>query len=302
MDSPSDPKRALITGIGGFTGRYVRRALQAEGYAVYGTTHVDDVPETRVHPVDLRDQSELQKVVADIAPSVVVHLAAVAFVAHGNADEIYEVNLVGSRHLLESLANLQSRPRAVILASSANVYGNADVSVLDESVPPNPQNDYAVSKLAMEHMARIWCDRLPIVVARPFNYTGVGQPSHFLLPKIVDHFRRREPVIELGNMDVERDFSDVRTVAAIYTALVRKPPVGRILNVCSGKTVSLRQVLATMGEIAGYQIEPRVNPAFVRRNEVQRLRGDPSALETAIGPWESIPIRQTLKWMYEQSD
>jgi nucleoside-diphosphate-sugar epimerase len=237
-------------------------------------------------------------VVADVQPDVVAHLAAISFVAHGDVEEIYRVNVVGTRNLLEALAVANRRPRAVLLASSANIYGNASVPVIDESVPPAPANDYAVSKLSMEYMARLWMDRLPIVITRPFNYTGVGQAPQFLLPKIVSHFQRGERVIELGNMDVERDFSDVRMVAKAYAALLAKAPRGRVFNICSGRAVSLREILRMMAEIAGYEIEARVNPAFVRANEVKRLQGDASALRAEIGAWDPIPLRETLQWMY----
>ncbi|MNP50187.1 GDP-6-deoxy-D-talose 4-dehydrogenase [compost metagenome] len=142
-------------------------------------------------------------------------------------------------------------------------------------------------------------DKLPIVIARPFNYTGVGQAVNFLLPKIVSHFQRGERVIELGNIDVERDFSDVRMVAQAYTALLQKAPVGEVFNVCSGSAHSLQNVLALMAEIAGYEIEARVNPAFVRPNEVKRLQGDDSRLRTAIGEFDRYPLQDTLRWMYE---
>jgi nucleoside-diphosphate-sugar epimerase len=219
-------------------------------------------------------------------------------VAHGDADAIYRVNVVGTRNLLEALAVMDQHPQAVLLASSANIYGNAAVEFIDESVPPNPANDYAVSKLAMECMARLWMDRLPIVITRPFNYTGVGQGAQFLLPKIVGHFQRGERVIELGNIDVERDFSDVRMVAQAYCRLLQRAPAGEVFNVCSGAAWSLKDALAMMAEIAGYEIEVRVNPAFVRANEVKRLQGSCRKLVDCIGPLPEIPLVDTLAWMY----
>ncbi|AJX16175.1 NAD-dependent epimerase/dehydratase family protein [Burkholderia ubonensis] len=296
--SRSDVPRALVTGLGGFTGDYLAKSLQAAGYRVFGTTHGSETTGAGMYRVDLCDRAELAKVVADVQPDVVVHLAAVSFVAHGDADAIYRTNVVGSRNLLEALADLENRPRAVLLTSSANIYGNAAVEIIDESVEPNPANDYAVSKLAMEYMARLWCDKLPIVVARPFNYTGVGQSPQFLLPKIVDHFQRGERVIELGNIDVERDFSDVRRVVDAYRRLLQLAPIGGVFNVCSGRAVSLRAVIAMMEQIAGYKIDVRVNPAFVRANEVRRLQGDCARLQAAIGPLDDIPLESTLRWMF----
>ena len=295
-------KRALITGLDGFTGRYLAGELEAGGYRVFGTVLGVEPKGPDQIAVDLCDRAGLGRVVAEIRPDVVAHLAAISFVAHGDAESIYRVNVVGTRNLLEALAGLERRPRAVLLASSANIYGNAAVDLIDESVPASPANDYAVSKLAMEYMASLWVDRLPIVIARPFNYTGVGQEPQFLLPKIVGHFQRGEKVIELGNMDVERDFSDVRMVAKAYAALLDRLPAGRVFNVSSGNAYSLRNVLALMGEIAGYEIEARVNPAFVRANEVKRLCGDATRLRNAIGGLDVIPLRETLRWMYESGN
>ncbi|MDF3081832.1 NAD-dependent epimerase/dehydratase family protein [Burkholderia sola] len=298
--SRSDAPRALVTGLGGFTGDYLAKSLQAAGYRVFGTTHGSEATGAGMYRVDLCDRAALAKVVADVQPDVVAHLAAVSFVAHGDADAIYRTNVVGSRNLLEALANLANRPRAILLASSANIYGNAAVEIIDESVEPNPANDYAVSKLAMEYLGRLWQDKLPIVVARPFNYTGVGQSPQFLLPKIVGHFQRGERAIELGNIDVERDFSDVRRVVDAYRRLLEQAPAGGVFNVCSGRAVSLKAVIAMMEQIAGYTIDVQVNPAFVRANEVRRLQGDGARLQTAIGPLGDIPLESTLRWMFEE--
>ena len=200
--------------------------------------------------------------------------------------------------LLAALAALPQPPARVLLASSANVYGNAAVSPLDEDCAVQPENDYAVSKYAMELLARQWRDTLPIVIARPFNYTGVGQSPDFLLPKLVSHFARRLPRVELGNIDVYRDFNDVRMVASAYARLLERGVPGEAYNVCSGQAYSIKDVLAMLAELAGYSIEVDVNPAFVRANEVRRLVGSNRKLASVIGELKLIPLADTLRWMY----
>jgi len=138
------------------------------------------------------------------------------------------------------------------------------VEIIDETVCPAPVNHYANSKLAMEHMVRTYDDRLPLIITRPFNYTGVGQAEHFLIPKIVAHYRQRQPVIELGNLEVIRDFSDVRFVVEVYRQLLESDIQGETVNLCSGAGVTLGEIIEKMNEIAGYAIQVRVNPAFVR--------------------------------------
>lgn len=296
-------KRALITGLAGFTGHYMAAELAAAGYRVFGTAMpADGVASPDVVAVDLLDRAAVAAMVEQIRPDVVVHLAGIAFVAHANVDLIYRVNVVGTRHLLEALAACPHRPEAVLLASSANIYGNAAVPVIDETVTPAPANDYAVSKLAMEYMARLWMDRLPIILARPFNYTGVGQTENFLLPKIVSHFRRGAREIELGNLDIARDFSDVRSLVRSYRGLLGATPAAGwadpAFNICSGRSTSLRSVISMMEEIADYKIDVRVNPAFVRSNDVLTLTGTRAKLDNAIGAVGQFALIDTLRWMF----
>lgn len=160
-----------------------------------------------------------------------------------------------------------------------------------------PANDYAVSKSAMEMMARIWMDKLPITIARPFNYTGVGQSRDFLIPKIVDHFRRRATQIELGNLQVWRDFSDVRDVVCAYRMLAESNLANQVVNVGSQKLFSLQDVLDQCMQITGHGLQVRVNPAFVRPNEVKTLCADTSLLESLIGTRSLRPLDETLHWM-----
>ncbi len=290
-------RRVLVTGIHGFTGRYMVAELERHGYDVSGVgTTPADAP--GYHQVELNDADGLRLIFQQEQPDVVIHLAALAFVGHGRAEDFYRVNLIGTRNLLEAVAASGKRPDCVLLASSANVYGNASAGMICEDIPPAPANDYAVSKLAMEYMARLWSDRLPLVITRPFNYTGIGQTDTFLLPKIVDHFRRRAKKMELGNLDVWRDFSDVRTVVQLYRRLIEEPAaIGGTFNVSSGKTHSLREVVDLCKELTGHSLEIEVNPQFVRPNEVKTLCGDNTRLSSLLGPWESTPLRVTLEWM-----
>ncbi|MEK6346330.1 MAG: NAD-dependent epimerase/dehydratase family protein [Burkholderia sp.] len=304
--SDSRPRgRALVTGLAGFTGRYVAEALHAAGYEVWGTvapgsqSAQSGLGACKTLPANLLDAEALQRAVREAQPDVVLHLAALAHVSDNDPRNLYLVNVVGTRNLLAALDGLDAKPRSVLLASSANIYGNVRIESIDEQVPPNPANDYAVSKIAMEYAARLWFDRLPIVIARPFNYTGVGQHESFLLPKLVAHYARRAPGISLGNLDVSRDFSDVRDVAAAYVRLVEAAPAGETFNICSERAWSLEQVLTELSRIAGYTIDVQVDPRFVRSNEVKMLKGSRRKLRERIGELPITPLETTLQWMMD---
>lgn len=282
--------RLLLTGADGFTGRHLTVAAQAAGHEVAGLK------------ADLTDTAAVTAEVAAIAPTHVAHLAAISAVTHADEEAFYRVNLFGTLNLLDALARLPIKPKKVLLASSANVYGNQGGEVaIAETFCPKPVNHYGTSKLAMEHMAATYADQLPLVITRPFNYTGVGHDLRFVIPKIVDHFVRKAPVIELGNLDVYREYNDVRQVCDIYLKLLDAGAVGETYNVCSGRAVPLREVLAIMVEISGWQPEVRVNPAFVRLNEIKILAGDLTKLSSAIGNVNGYSLRQTLNWMFDKN-
>lgn len=294
MDTAS--KRVLVTGINGFTGRYMKAELESNGYEVFGLG-TQPLTIQNYHHVTLTDAQALRAVLAEVQPHAVIHLAALAFVAHGDANAFYETNVIGTRNLLEAITASGCNIECVLLASSANVYGNASEGEMNEDTPPAPANDYAVSKLAMEYMARLWMKRLPIIIARPFNYTGRGQSTSFLLPKIVAHFAQKSEHIELGNLDIWRDFSDVRSVVYAYRRLLELRPAGMTVNVCSGQLYSLREILNLCDRITGHSLTVKVNPAFVRANEVKQLYGDPTRLHSVISDWQTPPLEETLRWM-----
>jgi nucleoside-diphosphate-sugar epimerase len=220
-------------------------------------------------------------------------------VGHADDTAFYGVNVVGTMNLMAGLAALPVKPTKVLLASSANVYGNCDASPITEGQPAAPVNHYAMSKLAMEHMARTYLDRLPVVFSRPFNYTGHGQAPNFLIPKLVSHFAQRAPAIELGNLHVEREFNDVRMVCNAYLALLAHGVPGEVYNVCSGQPYTLQHVIEMLSGITGHTMDMRVNPAFVRANEVHRLCGSPHKLRSCVGDLPAYGLADTLQWMLD---
>lgn len=283
-------KRIYITGAQGFTGHHVLPVLLEQGYELIQAS------------ADLLHAEALATEVMNAKPTHVLHLAAIAFVGHADIKDMYVTNIVGTRNLLEALKPIRSLQK-VVLASSANVYGNSLSSPLKEAEQPAPANDYAVSKLAMEYLARLYIPQLPIVLARPFNYTGPGQNVSFLIPKLVAAFKRRDAVIELGNLDVYREFNDARLLCSAYGLLLAHGEAGSVVNICSGQMHALRSVIAMLEELTGHRPSIQVNPAFVRTNEVIRLGGDPTVLrELATRSCWALPnftLRDTLTEMLE---
>ena len=281
--------KLLVTGARGFTGRHFVASACVRGHEVH------------VLQANLHERDALRAEVAAAAPDAVVHLAAISFVGHADASAFYDVNVIGTLNLLDALAGLAQPPRRVLLASSANVYGNCEQSPITEAQPPAPVNHYAMSKLAMEFMAQNYLGRLPLFFVRPFNYVGPGQAGAFVIPKLVAHFTRRADTVELGNLDVEREFNDVRFVCEAYLRLLECAAPGEVYNVCTGNPVTLKSVLDLLSQITGHHLEVKVNPAFVRNDEIHRLCGSPAKLLGSVGQIALPTLRETLDNMLEHA-
>ncbi len=292
------PVRTLVTGASGFTGRYLVDNLLDRGHTVIETFAGRDEAQTPTRlRLDITSPENCRRVIEAVRPDYIVHLAAISFVGHDDPLDFYRVNVIGTLNLLEACAATGHSPRKVLIASSANVYGNVTSDAIDESFPLTPVNHYAASKAAMETMVHTWFDRLPILIVRPFNYTGRGQASNFLVPKIVEHFARREPSIELGNIDVARDFSDVRYVASAYEALLDSEAAAETVNVCTGTPYTLREILSAASDLTGHELQVHINPAFVRQTDVKVLAGSPAKLRSLVPAVQAIPFMDTLRWM-----
>lgn len=289
--------RVLITGVGGFTGKHLRRALLEAGHETAGlgldlSTESDPYLQT-----DLADVSLVSSWLRELQPTHVVHLAAQSHVV-GDALDFYRVNVLGTENLLQAIADADISLEKLVVASSANVYGDASTTPIGEDQPLRPKNHYGLSKAAMELMIEKWHVRLPIIVTRPFNYTGPGQSERFVYAKIVGAFRRRDPVLRLGNIGVSRDLSDVRYVAAVYQRLIETKACGTVVNVCSGNSVSLTDTIDQMVEISGFRPSIEIDPLLVRADEIEKLSGDTRRLHSIVGSIPTIGVKQTLTDMY----
>jgi len=291
-------KKVLITGIDGFTGIYLEELLTKAGYDVYGLVYPKSIRKTHL-ACNIANLQEVVTVFQSVKPDYIIHLAGISFVPHSNVKEMYDINFFGSLNIMDALLETGVTPDKIVLASSANVYGNPVDEVIDETVCPTPVSHYANSKLAMEFMARNYFDRLNILITRPFNYTGIGQGAQFLIPKIVSHFKDGKKEIQLGNLDVVRDFSDVRFVAEVYQKLMECRATSEIVNICSGNGISLLEIIDTMNSMAGYEIKTVKNPLFVRVNEVKTLIGSNRKLISLISEQKTYPFEETLRWMFD---
>jgi GDP-6-deoxy-D-talose 4-dehydrogenase len=282
----TDRSRVLVTGIKGFTGYHLNNLLSDHGFecvAIEG---------------DLLDRASVFFQISQLVPQYVVHLAAMSFAADRNIESIYSVNVTGTLNLLDALNDLDTPPTKVILASSATVYGNIQASMLKESMCPKPVNHYGCSKLAMEHMAQNYMDNFPIIITRPFNYSGPFHNEKFLIPKIISAYQNKLPLLELGNLHISREFNDVRDVVNVYRLLLTPERLSGVVNICSGKSVSLLNIITLMNNISQWKINVVTNQKYIRHNEIINLTGDPTKLKDFIKYSFKFEIENTLRWMF----
>lgn len=277
--------RLLVTGGDSFTGKHLIPKAFNQDHEVHKLKS------------NLKDVDSLTKEIRLTKPEGVIHLAGISFVDQSNPAEFYEVNTIGSLNLLEALTNLPNPPQKILFASSANVYGNVKHSPINELEPSRPINHYGISKVAMEGFKHIYQDRLPIDILRCFNYTGRGQSTDFLVPKLVHHFKNKLPSIELGNLNIKREFNDVRMVVDIYLKLLLKQKSGEVYNLCSGSVYGIDEIIDILVNLTNHSIEIKKNPNFIRHNELSMLCGDPAKLIDAIGDTQKFTIEETLQWM-----
>ena len=301
--------RALITGVAGFVGGHLAETLLAQpGWEVWGSLIVETdralaIPGVQAISADLREPEQARVLVETARPDAVFHLAAQAYVPQAWADPwgTYHTNIRGQLNLLEAISQVKLNAR-VIVVSSNEVYGlvQPEDLPLHENSPLRPNNPYAVSKLAQDFMGlQYFLDRkLPIIRVRPFNHIGPRQNERFVAPsfakQIVEIERgRREPVLRLGNMSAQRDFSDVRDITRAYLLAMEKGEPGEVYNIGSGKPHSVREMLDIMLAHTPIKITEEIDPAKLRPSDTPLTYCDPTKFKQQTG-WEpQISFEQT---------
>lgn len=296
-------RKILITGGNGFIGRYLCRELDRMENDILVVDNVLAAPDFpwKNKRANISEPEEIEAVLAEYQPNIIVHLAAIASPVYRDTAEIYRVNVVGTENLLKGAAKLLPAGSRVILLSTAGVYGNQTEKRLHERLPFNPINHYSYSKMIVEVLSRQYQDRLDICIVRPFNIVGIGQNKNFLLPKLVYHFKNRIPVLEIGNLAAVRDYVSVEFCAEVLSELCTAENTPPIINICSGIGHSCQEVIDLLGKISGFM--PEVVPVanFIRPNEIWSLIGDDTVLRTVTqGRYYTQPLHNILEGMLAQ--
>lgn len=296
--------KILVTGAAGFAGRYLVKALQGADFDVIPIDlHSEDGASINC---DISSYQEVHKLINKYSPDRVFHLAAISHLYGSSSLEMYRTNLTGTLNLLEASSLLKSKPR-FIMVSSSQVYGKVEESKLpaDEDTPVAPENHYGSSKAAAEKLVRGYCKETGMqgVVLRPFNHTGRGQSTSFLVPKLVEAFREKKRKISLGNLDVARDIIDVRDVISAYlsAAIMDDDILFSVFNIAGGAAVKLSNIFELLVQMADYRPEIISEEKFQRKNEIPVIYGSSDKLRK-ITDWSPVyTIKDTLEWMYNEN-
>jgi len=291
-------KRLMVTGLDGFVGRHVKRAVEDSRDRRF------ELVEPR-SAIELTEPATLKQAIEETRPDSVLHLAAQSFIPASVKDPraTYEVNFFGTLNLLQTLKAGGFRGR-MLYVGSADAYGavrDEDLPIL-ESHPLRPRTPYGVSKAAAELLCYQWTQDqgFDIVMSRPFNHLGPGQAEHFVVPDFAKQIMeiklgRREPVIKVGAIDVTRDFTDVRDVALAYLALMEQGSRGEVYNVCSGREYSIREVLDELIRLAGVECKIVGEDSRLRAAEHRRSRGSFDKLKKCTGWQPRIAMTDSLR-------
>jgi len=295
--------RILVTGARGFVGPHLLRRLRAEGHDVWGTDRTDAAEAPQQRACDLTDADAVRALCDDLRPDAVVHLASVSSVGRSfDAPQLtLQNNLLAACNVFEAL---RGRPATrVLVVGSAEQYGRVQPEdmPITESQPFRPSSPYAVSKVAQEILALQYHATygLDVVLVRSFNHSGPGQSEDFVLPAVARQVAAAEaghvpPWVRVGNLDVARDFLDVRDVVRAYALLLEHGASGSAYNICRGRAESLQALVQALLHKSRVPLRLEPDPARLRPSDLPVLIGDNRRLCAATGWQPEIPMETTL--------
>ena len=302
-------EKVLIFGAGGFVGSYLSREFLEHGYAVVGSdkaTRGQLPPEVTFHPADLLNAAEVESLVNAVGPDIVINLAAISSVgaSWGIPQTTIEVNVVGALNILEAARKAEKKPRILFVGSSEEYV--ITERAIDEETALNASNPYGISKVTQENFAALYRDRygLRVYCVRPFNHTGVGQRDSFVLPsfckQVADIEKSGQPgTIQVGNLNIERDFSHVKDIVRAYRMIVEQDDCRAIYNVGSGTAYNLTELLQYVTKLSHQPIAIEVDPARFRPSDQPRICCDHSRITEELDWTPQYSVYDALKEMYD---
>jgi GDP-4-dehydro-6-deoxy-D-mannose reductase len=296
-------KKCLITGVSGFVGQHLTSILLEKGHTVYGFDRSSkDIPEVNQKKIDILDQKAVEELILEIKPDYIFHLAAQSSVKSSwdNPEQTKAVNVQGTKNIFDAIltANISDSCK-ILVVSSAEIYGVPKEDLIKETDQLNPVNPYGESRLEQEQLIEEYLKKgLNIVITRSFPHTGPLQLPIFVCSSFAQQVAliesgKQEPILDVGNLSAVRDFSDVRDVVKAYCTLLFEDKKG-VFNVCSGKGVSIEDILKMLVEMSGTEIKVQVNPDKFRPNDIPSLVGDNSLIVKETGWKPEIELKNTL--------
>ncbi|MEM7112339.1 MAG: GDP-mannose 4,6-dehydratase [Chloroflexota bacterium] len=304
--------RIFITGATGFAGSYLVDNLLAEGHEIFALVRSSPLRQhPRLHGIqgDLLDAASMATAVSQAKPDLIYHLAGQAYPGLSWKKPVltFDVNVNGTVNLLEA-ARQYGRPR-VIVVTSAEIYGyvTMDDLPLTETFHPEPRHPYGISKMAAGQLVKLYWKRyeLPVIEARPFNHIGPRQALGFVVPDFASQLAaiklgQQPSQMMVGNLEAQRDFTDVRDVVQAYQVLAEKGKPGEAYLICSGLPVAIHYLLTTLSELIQRDVEIAYDPARMRPADIPCLFGSHDKIERHTGWRPKIHLRQTLADVLEE--
>jgi GDP-4-dehydro-6-deoxy-D-mannose reductase len=309
--------RAFVTGINGFAGSYLAEALVEAGHSVGGTTLTGTSLEPISHireklqlfALDLTDRNAFNPVLSSFNPDWLFHLAGESSAKASFTDPIktFNINVMGGLNVLEAVKTLAPKTK-ILLVTSGDIYGEALLTdkLTDEEVKPIPNSPYGVSKAALDMLGRIYAGSfgLDIIIARPFSHIGPRQQDVFFIPTVARQIAeikrgKGDHSLRLGELNIFRDFTDVRDVVRAYILLAEKGRKGEAYNICSGKQYLLKELVETMIGLSQKKIAVMLDPERVRRADLSRMKPDNGKIMRETGWRPTIDIKRSLSDVFE---